>query len=722
MPTLIPAASEIAETPASNSALVAWVCNAIRALEWIVLLAALSYLGFRVLPRAWNHLNTDFPNYYITARLLREGYSTRRVYEWVWMQRQKDLMGIAPSDQPVVGFVPHTPFSALLLYPLTSWPPLAAKHIWIVCNLLLLVAAGMLLRALTRLDWRRLVLLVGLSYPVFRNLEYGQYYIVILVLLTGALYLYVRQRRFAAGLLVGLAAGLKIFPVFFLLYFARKRDLRGALGLLAGTLATLSVSVWAFGTALHRTYFTQVLPWAMRGDAMNPYALSPNSISALLHRLLVFEPQWNPRPPVHAPVLYAILHPLIQFAILAVAIYLTSPTNRSVARLQLEWSAFLVALLTISTLPASYHFTLLVLPAAVLAALFLREERYVALGALALLYVGIGFPMWPHPPGEGCLALASVPRLYLLLCLCGLLYFCLYSHEPRIDSFRIDQRIWTAAFAAMLVLQVGSTLRHQRGLYDRYSERISLPADVLSASTPGFRNGDVDYIAMTGDGYRLASVGGESIPLISSAWDQLSHASVGDGMWLEEVGTKSDIVRVESDRTGRLEVEDAQFPVASPDGRFLAYLRDGKGRTSLWLRDLSDRGQPDKQLTSAGFDVEEMTFLPDGSLIFAAERNGRPSELYEVAPRKTIRALDVSAARYPAASPSGQWLAYSHLDLGVWNLWLVNLHTGEAQRITGAECNDISPTWQPDSKTLVYASDCGRALWFTALNRRKVLP
>jgi Tol biopolymer transport system component len=28
----------------------------------------------------------------------------------------------------------------------------------------------------------------------------------------------------------------------------------------------------------------------------------------------------------------------------------------------------------------------------------------------------------------------------------------------------------------------------------------------------------------------------------------------------------------------------------------------------------------------------------------------------------------------------------------------------------------ISPAWSPDSKTLVYASDCERALWFTALH------
>ena len=68
--------------------------------EWLFLLIALAYLGGRTLPRAWERLNTDFPNYYITARLLREGYDTSRIYEWIWIQRQKDHLGIIGPISP----------------------------------------------------------------------------------------------------------------------------------------------------------------------------------------------------------------------------------------------------------------------------------------------------------------------------------------------------------------------------------------------------------------------------------------------------------------------------------------------------------------------------------------------------------------------------------------------------------------------------------------------
>ena len=103
----------------------------------VCLLGTVAYIGGRALPRAWSHLNTDFPNYYLTARLLHEatapaaytngsGYSARRI-AWVFA-----------SDQPLVGFLPDTPFSALLVWPLTSLPPLAAKRVWIILNLILL--------------------------------------------------------------------------------------------------------------------------------------------------------------------------------------------------------------------------------------------------------------------------------------------------------------------------------------------------------------------------------------------------------------------------------------------------------------------------------------------------------------------------------------------------------------------------------------------------------
>jgi hypothetical protein len=202
------------------------------------LLAA--YMGMRTMPHAWRTLNTDFPNYYLTARLAHEGSNALRVYEWIWLQRQKDHRDI---DQRIVGMVPITPFSTLVVWLLTSLSPLAAKRCWLVLNLGLLFATVALLRPLTQLPWRRIALVAALSFPLHRNFLYGQYYVLLLFLLTLSCWSYVRRQRFLAGVLVGVASGLKIFPVLYLLFFLRKKDMRAFAGGIVGALATAVTSM-----------------------------------------------------------------------------------------------------------------------------------------------------------------------------------------------------------------------------------------------------------------------------------------------------------------------------------------------------------------------------------------------------------------------------------------------------------------------------------------------
>jgi hypothetical protein len=40
---------------------------------------------------------------------------------------------------------------------------------------------------------------------------------------------------------------------------------------------------------------------------------------------------------------------------------------------------------------------------------------------------------------------------------------------------------------------------------------------------------------------------------------------------------------------------------------------------------------------------------------------------------------------------------------GVWNLWLRRMNSVDDKRITHAKCNDVSPSWESDSRTLLLA-------------------
>ncbi len=73
--------------------------------------------------------------------------------------------------------------------------------------------------------------------------------------------------------------------------------------------------------------------------------------------------------------------------------------------------------------------------------------------------------------------------------------------------------------------------------------------------------------------------------------------------------------------------------------------------------------------------------------------------------------------RYPAVSADGRWLAYDAEERGTWQLHVMDLPTRVARQLTHGECNSTTPEWAPDSTYIVYLTDCGRAVGFTALYR-----
>jgi hypothetical protein len=681
--------------------------------EWILSALLVAYFGAHTLPAAWKTLNTDFSNYYLTARLARENSSTSRIYEWVWLQRQKDHRDI---DQRIISLVPITPFSTLAVWPLASIPPLAAKHRWLILNVALLVAVVVLLRLRLQLPLRCIVLVTALSVPLNKNFLYGQYYVLLLFVVTLAWWCYVRQKHFLSGLLVGLGFGLKLFPILYLGYFLRKKDFRAVAGGIAGGTGAAIASLMVFGWQANRVLVNQVLPWTLRGEGLDPYNLSSGSIGTLLHRLFIYEPQWNPNPPIRAAWLFAVLLPLAQVLLFAPALLLAEPNDSNPRRLHLEWSAVLLGSLVISTLPAGYHFTLLILPVCLMWSTAKQRGGLVAVATLLLIYAAIGYPGWKTIGAMSPWEIFSVPRLYLVALLCFFAYWLLASQKHDMRRSR-DTWLWAGAFTLLMVVNITSGLRHQRGLYADYQWRLPTAANILQANGPATQNDNILFTAMAPTGYRIATQKDGYIKLDADGIDQLAVTATSGERWIEEAGRESTII---SSVSGREVIHHAESPMASPDGRWLAYLREEGGRDSIWLRVLDQPESRDKSLTPAEVNVLEMSFLPNGSLIYSAESSGGRPALFLVDQAGAIHSLGSEEARYPAVSPDGHWLAFGKLESGNWHLWLRDLHNGKTSRLTHADCNNVEPTWASDSKTLIYGSDCGRALWFTALCRRRI--
>src|SRR6267142_1539382 len=418
-----------------------------RTVEWILFLLLLELFVGRALVPGWRTLNTDFPNYYVMALLRSQHTPADRAYEWIWFQRQKDHNEV---PQPLVGFAPHPPLCAAPMVPLSSLAALPAKRVWILLNLSFLIAALFILHRLTQLCWRRILLITSLCiFPLRSNFMLGQYYVVILLLICLAFFAILRGHRFTAGTLLATAAWFKVFPAVFLLLFVRKRDWRAVSGLVVGALGVAALSTVIFGLDVHRVWLFEVLPRAFRGDVLGPYDLRWSSFSSLWHRLFLFEPELNPSPLLSSPSIYALAQAFTSTTLLFALLFSTGQP-RSERATAWEWSAFIPLLLLLSSMPASYHYVVLIFTLVVASDALIRTGRRRAAVLFVLLYVIACAPI----PGSGIFLLRR------LLATLGL-YVVLLCNSPAIAEARPRRILWAmAGLVFVMVAALGlSTLK-----------------------------------------------------------------------------------------------------------------------------------------------------------------------------------------------------------------------------------------------------------------------
>jgi hypothetical protein len=279
--------------------------------------------------------------------------------------------------------------------------------------------------------------------------------------------------------------------------------------------------------------------------------------------------------------------------------------------------------------------------------------------------------------------------------------------------------------AASTAFTMLSTFHRERAVRQEYAYRLPLRAQGFLNTRPRSLGTGVRYIAFTIDGYRLITEG-RSIepadPPIGSPDDDLSFSSGFGHVWVERTqSSRSKIVDVRD--PSHTVIDDAEDPMISADGQSLAYLRGDHGRERLMVRSgFQSDDLTEVALTLPRLNVYEASFHSLTEYAFSAVEQGRPPQIYLRDATHVNSPLALGETRYPALSPDGRWMAYSRLEDGAWNLWLRDQGSGATRRIADVPCNQIEPVWEGDSKTLLYSTDCGRSLWFTAVARRRVIP
>ncbi len=231
---------------------------------------------------AWNVLHTDFPNYYVAARATLDGVPLVDLYDWPTFNRLIRESGI---EHQLGAFAPQPPPALFPFLPLARFEPLTAKRLWLIVNLALLPPIGWMLRLSAKLRFDQLIWLAVAGYGALHtNFLYGQYYILLLFLITLS-WLLLARRPALGGVMVGIVAALKLWGAPFLLYFARMRNW-GALGGMMSTTVVFGVSsVLVLGVSGNWFFVDAILPRLADGQLIDPYHPAFDSFTVRCDRL-----------------------------------------------------------------------------------------------------------------------------------------------------------------------------------------------------------------------------------------------------------------------------------------------------------------------------------------------------------------------------------------------------------------------------------------------------
>jgi Tol biopolymer transport system component/DNA-binding winged helix-turn-helix (wHTH) protein len=167
--------------------------------------------------------------------------------------------------------------------------------------------------------------------------------------------------------------------------------------------------------------------------------------------------------------------------------------------------------------------------------------------------------------------------------------------------------------------------------------------------------------------------------------------------------------QVERDELGVMNLETreqrglgrGEYPAFSPDGRRLAVLRERAAEgDELWTVELQTGAT--RRLTSSLSQRITPAWSPDGARIVfqrvsAGGENGLASVEVETG-RETL--LAAGSFRAPAWSPDGRFVAASGTGREGAGLYLVEVETGRARRLSELSSYEAAPVWSDDSRAL----------------------
>ena len=331
----------------------------------IIFLAAGLFIYGGLIP-AWKNVNSDFPNYYVSSKMILEKRDVSRIYDNQWFDQKIHEYGIEQKGK----FAPFPPPTAFVFLPIALFEPITAKRIWTIVNLLLCIPVVYFFKKQSGLTLQQSVLFVlGTGMALINNFYLGQIYLLILLLMQIAISISGKYPT-ASGLISSLSVSVKYFPIVILPDWIIKKNWKAINGLLMGGIIIVLISFLFLGEKPCIDFVKSVLGNHLnsRLEGQSPYSPAFQSWDAFLKILFVKDDILNPNPLFDSLLIFYALKILIIVFYVALAIKLLIQITKTEKKAVYSYILFSFLIAILSPASASYHF-LLLLPAI---ALFLK--------------------------------------------------------------------------------------------------------------------------------------------------------------------------------------------------------------------------------------------------------------------------------------------------------------------------------------------------------------
>jgi eukaryotic-like serine/threonine-protein kinase len=178
------------------------------------------------------------------------------------------------------------------------------------------------------------------------------------------------------------------------------------------------------------------------------------------------------------------------------------------------------------------------------------------------------------------------------------------------------------------------------------------------------------------------------------------YSSAKDGsspIWLKQLGGGDPFTNRTAEGVGA-------SPIWSPDGQEIAFLSRREGQNGIWRMPafggapvlIKSLERPSRGLVSWS-KTGQIYFVSQGNLYSLQIANQQVAPVTNFDPAKLVD-------RSFGVSPDEQQIAYSDLQNGQSDLWVIPRSGGQPVRVTNDKPEDNQPVWTPENKRILYSS------------------